>query len=704
MSIATLLDELNDEQRTATTTDKQSVLVLAGAGSGKTKTIVARAAYLIAQGVPAHHIQIMTFTRRAASEIVSRVFAVLGDKAQGLGASTFHAFCIKILHRYRHNFEMSGMTVIDRDDQESLFKLAVSQAHDKLMWSDKDGKLIKHKELLDIYSYARNTQQKLDQSVQKLNSDLLNLTVAIGVPKKDDNKNDLATLDITPTTRPMMDIIKLIMKNYEMMKRENGYIDYDDILEYVAKFMAHSDEFKEILTQEYRHLLIDEMQDTNPLQWLLIKSFVGKSHLFCVGDDAQSIYGFRGADFKNVHSFKDRVPNAQILQLNKNYRSTQEILDVSNWLLCDSPLNYNKQLIAHRGTGIKPALYEFGNEHDEAKFITQDITKRYNDGGKYAQHMILVRTAFSAKAIEMSLNSAQIPYQFIGGRKFMEAAHIKDVLSALRVAVNHKDRLAWVRFLTFFKGIGASGANKMIKGIFVYDDFIKAVNTLNSNTKLPKEPDVVALLTSLHTKQDDCSLCLELAVSALTPTLEQNYFDNFKARSTDFGMLIELAKGHTISSFLETYALDPISTTQINKPEIDDVVSLITVHSAKGAEADICYLPNLNVGQYPHSRANTFDEIEEERRVLYVAMTRAKHELIISKHKNSFFSPEKYDTVNGENVLLPSYFLTNMPNHLLDMKTSITQYGTVYRDSRAFIKPAFNVGLMYDEDFDDLNW
>lgn len=695
MSITALLDELNDEQRVAATTDRQSVLVLAGAGSGKTKTIVARAAYLIAQGVPAHHIQIMTFTRRAASEIVNRVFATLGDKAQGLGASTFHAFCIKILHRYRHNFDMTGMTVIDRDDQESLLKLAISQAYDKLMWSDQDNKFIKHKELLDIYSYARNTQQKLDNAIKKLNPELLTRPIVINMPKDDATQN--INPDKTPNTCLMPHVIKLVMQNYEMMKRENGYLDYDDILEYVAKFMAYSDEFAEILTQEYRYLLIDEMQDTNPLQWLLIESFVGKSHLFCVGDDAQSIYGFRGADFKNVHSFKERVPNAQVLQLNKNYRSTQEILDVSNWLLQDSLLNYNKQLIAHRGAGIKPSIYEFSNEYDEAKFIVQDITERYNGGAKYAQHMILVRTAYSAKAIEANLNAAQIPYQFIGGRKFMEAAHIKDVLSALRVAINHKDRLAWVRFLTLFKGIGQTGANKMIQKVLGCDEFAQAVDTLQDNTKLPKELDVVDLLNKLHTKQDNCQLCLELALSALLPTLEKN-FDNFEARLSDFKILNELAKTHTIASFLETYALDPISITQVDRPENDDVVTLITVHSAKGAEADICYIPSLNPGQYPHSRASSFDEVEEERRVLYVAMTRAKNELIISKHKNSFFSESKYDKVDGKEVLLPSYFLTNTPKELLEIKTHLTHQTRTYGGNQIFARPRFNVGLMYDDD------
>ncbi|MBZ9934456.1 ATP-dependent helicase, partial [Mesorhizobium sp. BR1-1-5] len=346
MTINNLLEELNPAQRKAATTDSQNTLVLAGAGSGKTKTIVARAAYLIDKGVPANEIQIVTFTRRAASEIVTRVESHLGLQAEGLRASTFHTFCLSILRRYPKVFDLKGFNVIDRDDQIMIFKLLRGKLEDKRAKEaaakanqTSTGKTVtfqrskavptiseilpKPKELVDLYSYSRNTQISLKDALYKQ----------------------------LPDFQPAYDEIKVVMKGYEAQKQERHYLDYDDILEYVARYLNADDWLLERVTENTKYLLVDEMQDTNPLQWLLLQPFIGRTQLFCVGDDAQSIYGFRGADFENIHSFKQRVPDTEVLTLDLNYRSTQEILDLSNWLLDRSELDYKKRLTAHRGEG-----------------------------------------------------------------------------------------------------------------------------------------------------------------------------------------------------------------------------------------------------------------------------------------------------------------------------------------------------------------
>ena len=306
MTIDALLAELNVQQRIAATIERQHALILAGAGTGKTKTVIARAAYLISSGTPAHRIQIMAFTRRAASEIVARVKMYLGNAAQGLNASTFHAWCMHLIHCAPQAFGCKGYSVIDQEDQQLLFK--------RLRGIRKQRGLPTASEIHDLYSLARNTLQSLDYVLQ----------------------------EHEPEAYKYKDQIAKIMLGYEEKKRERRYLDYDDILDIVAQRLEISADTRNWVASLYDHILIDEMQDTNPLQWKLISPLKEQVTLYCVGDDAQSIYGFRGADFRNVHSFSCRVPGSIILKLEDNYRSTQEILDVSNWLLARSPLGYTK--------------------------------------------------------------------------------------------------------------------------------------------------------------------------------------------------------------------------------------------------------------------------------------------------------------------------------------------------------------------------
>ncbi|WP_288400634.1 ATP-dependent helicase [uncultured Acinetobacter sp.] len=659
MTLAKLIDELNPQQRQAATTAAQNCLVLAGAGCGKTKTIVARAAYLIDQGLPAQQIQILTFTRRAASEIVTRVEQHMGVQAKGLRASTFHTFCMYLLRRNPRAFGLTQFSIIDRDDQLLMFRL--------LRGKDKGNVLPKAAELCDLYSYARNTKTKLsDALVEQL-------------PQAVEYKAQITEL----------------MKAYEQRKQERNFLDYDDILAIVAVHLQSSPELVKWVTGFCSALLVDEMQDTNPLQWALLQPLVGKVKLFCVGDDAQSIYGFRGADFENIHHFKERVPDAEVLTLEMNYRSTQGVLDLSNWLLEQSQIEYDKHLQAYRGKGLKPQLHILSNEFEEANWIIQDLNRRHRQGAAWAEHMVLLRSGFSGRYLEGALIAANIPYRFIGGVKLLESAHVKDVLSLLRVSVNPQDDLAWMRFLTLWDGVGDVGASKLAQELIQLPDIEARCQRLERHGKVPQQ--AILILMQLDVLQQHVEACIGLAMDALNEQLENNYkTKDWSRRVKDFDLVKQLARKHSaLGEFLEEYVLDPISVSEIDKTPDQDLVTLITIHSAKGAEQKVCYVPHVSPNQYPHARAQgDFDDVEEERRVLYVALTRAEDELILTKQNLNLWSQDQYDELGRK---IESYFLNDLPQHLVDVQIH-RDIPRAYGQSNRSRAAAINLGFGIDFD------
>ena len=634
MSLASLIDELNPQQKQAATTESQHSLVLAGAGCGKTKTIVARAAYLIDQGIPANQIQILTFTRRSASEIVARVELALGEQAKGLRASTFHTFCMYLLRRVPKAFGLEQFSIIDRDDQLMMFRLIRGKDDKK-----NPNQLPKPQELCDLYSFARNTRQKLSDALEKQH----------------------------PEHLAFKDQIAEIMKEYETRKRARSFLDYDDILAIVASALDQSDGLADYVASLCKHMLVDEMQDTNPLQWALLEPLKDKVSLFCVGDDAQSIYGFRGADFENIHHFKDRVPNAQVFKLEQNYRSTQEILDLSNWLLDQSEIQYNKRLDAHRGEGVKPRMHIFPNEFDEAKWIAIDIKERhYLQGSKWSDHMVLVRSSFAARHIEAACIAANAPYRFIGGMKLLETAHVKDLLSLLRVIANPLDDIAWMRFLTLWNGVGDVGASRLAQQLLLEPEFDLIFDKLEKFGRIPAE--TLLIMKQMTVLKHEVQACVSLGIQAIEAQLAENYKKDWNRRQGDFELVKQLASKHTqLSEFLEEYVLDPVSISEIERQSDSDVVTLITIHSAKGTEQKVCYVVNVTPGQYPHARAQgDFNDVEEERRVLYVALTRAQNELILTKQNLSLWAR---DVIDEQGRKVESYFLNDLTRNLCSMET-----------------------------------
>lgn len=631
MSVTSLLSELNDSQRAAATTSRQHSLVLAGAGCGKTKTIVARAAYLISSGTPPNRIQILTFTRRSASEIVERVRLHLGDAAQGLKASTFHTWCISLIRRAPAAFGCKDFSVIDRDDQLQLFKV--------LRGKKAASQFATASQICDMYSYARNTGLTLDATLLKN----------------------------FPEYHSQREQIGAVMIAYEHRKKARKYMDYDDILAIVVHAMRSSIDTRAWVASNYDHILVDEMQDTNPLQWNLLDPLKSSVTLFCVGDDAQSIYGFRGADFRNVHSFGERVPGSQTLKLERNYRSTQEILDVSNWLLSESPLDYEKELIASRGAGKRPQLYTFLNEWEEGRWIAEDLCIRRESGSTWKEHMILVRSSYAARIIEASLLAKEVPYQFIGGTRLMESAHVRDLLSVLRLVANTNDEIGWMRFLTLWKGVGEVSANRVIDIMLDQSDLSGCIEKLRGETKIPKEAiDVISVVKACQT---EVAQAIKKALSAMESILAEKYSkQDWDKRKRDFPLVEKLALKHnSILEFIEEYLLDPVHGSQLERLETDDIVTLITIHSAKGMEREVCYVVNVSPGAYPSQYSQgSIDDVEEERRVLYVALTRAKNELILTRHGYSLWALDSQEKSLEDTTVSESYFLNAFPEGLFD--------------------------------------
>ena len=637
MTIDSLLFELNEHQRIAATIPRQHALVLAGAGCGKTKTIVARAAFLISSGTPSHRIQILTFTRRAASEIVERVRMHLGDAAEGLRASTFHTWCISLIRRAPAAFGCKDYSVIDRDDQLQLFRV--------LRGKKTTSKLPTAAQLCDLYSFARNTGLTLDATLTK-NS---------------------------PDSYAQKEQIAQVMLAYEARKRARRYLDYDDILDVVAQQLSSSPDTCSWVASQYDYLLVDEMQDTNPLQWKLLDPLKRQVTLFCVGDDAQSIYGFRGADFRNVHSFSERVEGSRTLKLERNYRSTQEILDVSNWLLSESPLNYGKELIAARGSGNNlPQLHTFANEWEEGRWVADDLLERRGAGANWREHMILVRSAFGARVVESSLLAKEIPYRFIGGTKLLESAHVRDVLSVLRLVANPQDEIGWMRFLTLWNGVGEVTANRVIEHILDKQTLDECVQVIKGEAQIP--PAALTVVGIVRELQNQVAMAVGNAVRAMEEVLAAKYRNQeWDKRRRDFRLVEKLAEKHTsILAFIEEYLLDPVHVSQVERLEADDVVTIITIHSAKGTENDVCYVVNVSPGAYPSQYAQgNDDDVEEERRVLYVALTRAKNELIVTRQGYRLWAepgPSLSAQRNEEGGESPLYFFETLPDAIFDMQ------------------------------------
>lgn len=594
------LRHLNDAQRQAVTSGEGAHLVIAGAGTGKTRTLVHRVAWLIDQGHPAPAIVLLTFTRRAAREMLDRVETMVGAPARRVRGGTFHGFAHQQLRRYAPRVGYTtGFTILDRPDSSSL----VGQCRAELGYGGQGERFPQRGTILNILSKATNTGRPV---VELLEADY-------------------------PHYAHHAQAIERIGERYTARKRESDVMDYDDLLVRFAELLRQHEATRHRISQSILHLLVDEYQDTNRLQGQ-IACLLASEHgnLMVVGDEAQSIYGFRGADVANILDFPSLFPDCAHTTLERNYRSTQGLLDLANGVLDSARHGFDKRLHSDLGEGERPVLAELGEEAEQPEFIIRQVLKLREQGIPLQEMAVLFRSAFHANLLEVELSRANIPYRKFGGVQFTQSAHIKDVFALLRIAVNPRDQVAWSRVLQWFRGIGTKTALRISEGV-------RAEERLNASAYRGRKyhaPLVLLARTLSELRALSDSNALAMLDRALEYYRDQlpDLYDDHRNRVRDLETLRTVAEPFSsMKAFLADVALDPVHQAEAEAGDDEDEwLTLSTIHSAKGLEWDVVFLLQLTDGSFPsHQSLDDPEALEEERRLFYVAITRARRELFL---------------------------------------------------------------------------
>ena len=598
--------DLNQSQLQAVATISGKILVIAGAGSGKTRTLIYRTSYLLENGVQGQNILLLTFTKKTANEIKDRVKKLLGnDKANKVTTGTFHAFCNMILVKYSKLLGINPkFTILDQGDSEDLIDLLKKES---TITKKEDIPFPRKGTIQNIISMSRNKLIPIPEVVEK------------------NYKNYLCYIED----------IQNLANNYHQYKRENNLYDYDDLIEEVANHLMKNFSFKNKIQSIYKYIMIDEYQDTNIPQKRLIDLIAESPDVsfMAVGDDNQSIYAFRGANYQNILNFGQTYPKAKLIKLEQNYRSSKDILDFVNCISDHIFLGYKKQLFTeNRLKSYKPQFIRFNDEEDEAKFIGSKIATSYGRL-KYKDFAILCRNSFHSNDVQLELTRRRIPFVVYGGIKFAERRHIKDIVAYLKVLWNPLDAISWYRILTILEGIGKVTAKKIIGEI----------KNKNGNLDEIKQCDLVQ-------KNEEASQLFQMLIETSSAKnlistfsiIEQYYIellkkleDDWKTRIEDFKVLRRLCAEHeNIEIFLTNLVLDPPSDTKAiytNNEKFDDAVTVSTIHSAKGLEWHTVFVISLMDGAIPNYHAyDDYEQMEEERKLFYVACSRAKERLFLS--------------------------------------------------------------------------
>jgi DNA helicase-2/ATP-dependent DNA helicase PcrA len=609
------LATLNSNQRAAAEHASGPLLVIAGAGTGKTKTLAARVAALIQGGVISGRILLLTFTRRAAGEMIRRAGQVVGESAAaGVWGGTFHAIAHRLLRMHSQPLGLSkGFVIMDQGDAEDLLQLIRTdfQLHRAPTRFPQKGTL------LAIYSRCVNTGESLEQTL----------------------------LEHFPWCQAHQPDIKRIFQGYGRRKAERQLLDYDDLLLYWDQALAHS-VVADALAGRFQHVLVDEYQDTNPIQAAILRKMWSRMQgaeretsngrsLMVVGDDAQSIYSFRGATVKNILQFPEQFPGTTTITLEQNYRSVTPILDAANALIQDAPHQFAKNLWSERAGGHKPGLVTCADELEQSRFVVDRILESREEGIPLMKQAVLFRAGHNSDALEVELGRRNVPFVKWGGLRFLESAPIKDLLAFLRILENPRDELSWMRVLQLLEGIGPGRARQAIDLLREGQDRPQALLTW----KVPAAArDSVQSLVRLLGELTADGLELPLASQIervrrfYTPLFEKRY-EQPQMRVRDLDQLELLAQQATSrAAFLADLTLDPpLSTADLAGPPLldEEYVVLSTIHSAKGCEWDVVYLIHAADGVIPSDMSNSEEELAEERRLLYVAMTRARDRLYV---------------------------------------------------------------------------
>ena len=636
-----LLDGLNREQQQAVQHTEGPLLILAGAGSGKTKVLTVRIAYLLAQGVNPYEILAITFTNKAAKEMKSRVEGLVGDVANRIWLSTFHSFCAKFLRFELDNFlgYNSNFTIYDTSDSQVVIKAALKALN-------LDDKYYPVGAMISAISDAKN-KLMFASDYRKQARDFYQQKVAD------------------------------VYEYYERELRKNNALDFDDLLLVAVKLLQSNAAVLDKYSKRFKYVMIDEYQDTNHAQYLL--AYLLSSHwknIAVVGDADQSIYAWRGADIQNILDFEKDYPNCTSIKLEQNYRSTKVILDAANAVIDNNEGRPEKNLWTDKVEGAKIQHFTAQSEHEEAAFIGDTIVKKHDiHGVPYGDMAILYRTNAQSRVLEEALIKRALPYTMVGGTKFYDRKEIKDVLAYLRVLYNPFDDLSLLRIINVPKrSIGATTVSKLQDyarengtSLFMTLTQLHLVDTIKGKTK-EKLEEFGILIFTLVAEMDDKSV-LDILEAILDRTgylaqLEESTDPQDQARAENIGELLSVAKDFqdtnptgTVEDFLEQVAL--VNDVDSFEQE-ESKVTLMTLHAAKGLEFPIVFLGGLEEGLFPHSRTlMNPEEIEEERRLAYVGITRAEKELYISNATTR--------TVFGRtSSYLPSRFIDEIPAELVD--------------------------------------
>lgn len=625
-------EDLNEAQLEAVKSKDGPILVIAGAGSGKTKTLTYRVARLIEDGIKPENILLLTFTKKAAAEMLSRATIVLDNRCEKVAGGTFHSFANIILRKYSKLLGLkNNFTIMDRADCEDVINHIVGQLFPK-----KEKRFPKKSTLLDIYSKSINKVTPTKQIIA----------------------------DEFPQFAHCEDKIIEVHKAYVAYKRENSVLDYDDLLLYIKLLLENNDGLRKRLSNEYKYIMVDEYQDTNTLQADVIRLLASEhNNIMAVGDDAQSIYSFRGANFRNILDFPKLFENTKIIKLEQNYRSTQNILKLTNEIISKAKEKYTKNLFSNIVSPQVPALICAKDTQMEADFICQRILELLDEDISLSDICVLTRNARMSYNLEIELSKRAIPFQKFGGPKFMETAHIKDVVAHLRVILNPDDVISLTRILLLLKGVGASTVNNIMP--IIKGDLKPDIKLLPSN----KSQSLTPLFNTLGQLRDYSTTkkpeeIVSAVINYYRPILKDKY-DDFSKREKDLDHFEYLSTQYSnLEDFISDLALEPPDASvegMYKKNSDDEALTISTIHSAKGLEWDSVFIIGAVDGRFPSAYSfNSEEEMDEELRLMYVATTRAKNNLYIT------YPVDMYDYSMNMVLSKPSRFLDGIPDDILE--------------------------------------
>ncbi len=593
--------ELNTAQYEAVMALEGPYLVIAGAGSGKTRVLIYRTAYLIEQGILPEQVLLLTFTRRAAQEMLKRASAILDNRCKNVVGGTFHSFANTILRHYGHHIGLTPRFIImDQSDAENAVQsLRVRLGFDKL-----DRRFPKKQALLSILSSSINRDEDLETVLCKDYPHFLNW---------------------------LSEIVQL-QEEYTEYKRQQSLLDFDDLLVFLKKLLSEQAGLRQKLSLSHPYIMVDEYQDTNKIQAEIVQLLASAhQNVMVVGDDAQSIYSFRGAHYKNIMRFPQLFPETRVILLEQNYRSSQPILDLTNQLIRSAPEKYEKELFSERPGIRMPVYVDVPHENGQSKFVVNQIMQLQEEGVPLSDMAVLFRSGWHSNDLEVELSSWGIPFIKYGGQKFIEAAHIKDVVSFLRIIVHPYHDLSWIRVLGLLRGVGPQTARRVVKEITRQQKgFHSDLSSLRPKEGIIRMMDMFKKADGFQQRPAET---LDMVLGYYFPLLSDVY-DDFDKRINDLESLQRIAARYdSLESFLSDMTLDAPEKSRVEQERRASRQShlvLSTIHSAKGLEWHSVFVLFVAEGYLPSYQSMNHEEgVEEERRLLYVAMTRAKENLFL---------------------------------------------------------------------------